>query len=93
MVLFIDIFGGAFDIPSIINPVCHDINQDIAKYYNISEKEAFNMSREGIIEKYNSIFDKELGFLDDWKIVIEGDKHNSLYDAKVIREIYKIINI
>ena len=24
-------------------------------------------------------------------IVIDGDKHNSLYDAKVIKEIYNII--
>lgn len=79
MVLFIDIFGGAFDIPSNINPACHDINQDIANYYIISEREAFDLSREEIIEKYNNI------------INIEGDKHNSLYDAKVIKEIYNLI--
>lgn len=72
MVLFIDLFGGAFDLPSQINPACHDINQDIARYYDISEKEAFDKSREGILDTR-----------------IEGDKHNSLYDAKVIRAIYK----
>jgi len=75
MVLFIDIFGGAFDIPSHVNQVCHDINQDIAKHFKISEKEAFDKSREGIISN----------------IKIEGNKHNALYDAKVIKEIYNIV--
>ena len=78
MVLFIDIFGGAFDLPKNINPACHDINQDIAKYYNINEMKAFDMSRENILLRYG--------------VSIEGKKHNSLYDAKVIKEIYNIIN-
>lgn len=77
MVLFIDIFGGAFDIPKQVNPACHDINQDIARYYEISEKEAFDFSREE--------------FLQNNEISIDGDKHNSLYDAKVIKTIYEII--
>lgn len=74
MVLFIDLFGDAFRIPSNVNATCHDINQDIAKYFGISEKEAFDKSREEIVGD-----------------VIEGDKHNALYDAKVIREIYRIM--
>ena len=91
MVLFIDIFGGAFDIPSNINPACHDINQDIARHYKISERKAFDLSRERIIEEDNK--KTEMALLpDDWKIVIEGDKHNALYDAKVIKEIYKLVN-
>jgi hypothetical protein len=77
MVLFIDIWGGAFDIPSTVNPACHDINQDIARYYEISETEAFDYSREQILQNN--------------AIVIDGDKHNSLYDAKVIKTIYEII--
>jgi len=77
MVLFIDIFGGAFDLPENVNPMCHDINQDIATYYCISEKEAFNMSREEIVKSKSD--------------PIEGDKHNALYDAKVIKRIYDII--
>ena len=76
MVLFINIWGGAFDIPRNVNAACHDINQDIAVYYNISEIEAFDKSREEIIKSYN----------------IEGDKHNALYDAKVIKLIYEMIN-
>ena len=77
MVLFIDIWGGAFDIPRCINPACHDINQDIARYYEISETEAFDYSREQILQNN--------------AIVIDGNKHNSLYDAKVIKTIYEII--
>lgn len=89
MVLFIDIFGGAFDIPKNVNPVCHDINQDIAKKFEITECEAFDLSREEIIEKYNKSIQE---WLPDYEgIHIEGDKHNSLYDAKVINVIYNII--
>ena len=78
MVLFIDIFGDAFSIPKNVSAVCYDINQDIAKHFGCSNKEAFDMSREEIIARE--------------EIKINGDKHNSLYDAMVIKEIYHIIN-
>ena len=74
MVLFIDIFGSAFDIPDNVCASCHDINQDIAGFYDITESRAFDISREKII--------KDSGY------EIDGEKHNSLYDAKVIRAIY-----
>ncbi len=77
MVLLIDLFGTAFDLPKNINPACHDINQDIARYYNFTEAEAFDFSREKILENRY--------------ISIKGDKHNSLYDAKVIKAIYESI--
>jgi len=77
MVLFIDIFGSAWDLPKNINPSCHDINQDIAEWYNIIEEQAFDMSREKI--------------LIDCEVNISGNKHNSLFDAKVIKEIYNAI--
>ena len=80
MVLFIDIFGGAFDIPKQVNPACHDINQDIATYYKISEREAFDVSREDILSSNNFIVDEEIM------------KHNALFDAQVIKAIYSIIN-
>lgn len=96
MVLFIDIFGDAWSIPDVVNPACHDINQDIAKYFDISEKEAFDLSREKFIEKVNIDRQDDQNNFDiseGEKIInIEGDKHNSLYDAKVIREIYEIVN-
>lgn len=75
MVLLIDLFGGAFDLPKGVSPVCHDINQDIARHCGMTDYEAFDASREGFIHP-----------------AIEGDKHNALYDAKVIRELYYMMN-
>jgi len=79
MVLLIDLFGCAFDLPENVSAVCHDINQDIARHYGISGKEAFDKSREEIV--------KELCGEE-----IRGDKHNALYDAEVIKAIYEEIN-
>ena len=69
--------GTAFNLPAFISPVCHDINHDIAECYEISDKEAFNKSREEI--------------LTDFKRTVDGTKHNSLYDARVIKAIYEEI--
>lgn len=76
MVMLIDIFGGAFDLPKNVSAVCRDINQDIAKHYGISEREAFDKSREDIVSELCGSF-------------IAGDKHNALYDAEVIKAIYR----
>lgn len=79
-VLLIDLLtngGTALDLPKNISAVCHDINQDIARNYHTSDQEAFDMSREEIM------FDVCAG-----KDFVTGDKHNSLYDAEVIRAIY-----
>lgn len=75
-VLLIDLFGTAFDLPKNVNPACHDINQDIARHYGISEAEAFDKSREEIV-------------LELCGQAVPGRKHNSLYDAEVIKAIYK----
>lgn len=78
-VLLIDLLAdSARELPENISASCHDINQDIAKYFNISEKEAFDKSREDIISD-NKI---------DW-----GVKHNSLYDAIVARAIANKISV
>ena len=74
-VLLIDLFGSAWDLPENVNPACHDINQDIASYYEISEKDAFDKSREKIVDELCGQ-------------PIQGDKHNALYDAEVIKAIY-----
>ena len=78
-VFLIDIFGTAFDLPKNINPYCYDINQDIMNLFNINGKQAFNLSRESI--------------LDNLGLSIQGQKHNSLYDAKVIKAIYEEANL
>lgn len=82
MVLFIDIFGSAWDLPKNVNPSCHDINQDIANYLEIDEKDAFDENRERL-----------LIYFDEKSELPSGAKHNSLYDAKVIKGLYeRIIN-
>lgn len=80
-VLLIDLLTDgrtAFELPKNISPVCHDISQDIAEYLGITDKDAFDLNREEFITKEGC----ELP---------NGDKHNSLYDALVIKEIYNII--
>lgn len=78
-VLLIDLFGSAWDLPENVNPACVDINQEIARHYGISEKEAFDKSREEIV-------------LELCEKPVEGKKHNSLYDAEVIKAIYEEIS-
>lgn len=79
-VLLIDLlFENALDV-KIVSPVCHDINSDIAKYYNISEFEAFDINRETIVEKDINLNDLYI------------DKHNALFDAKIIKLIYEKIH-
>lgn len=75
-VLLIDLlYGHALNMPyGVLNAACHDINQDIAKRYGVDEIKAFDMSREDI--------------LDDAGIYVDGEKHNALYDAYVIKAIY-----
>ena len=82
-VLLIDLItngGTALDLPDNISAVCHDINQDIAQHFGVTDAEAFDMSREQIM---NDLCGSEA--------IVTGDKHNSLYDAEVIRAIYKEI--
>lgn len=82
-VLLIDLLtngGTALDLPENISAVCHDINMDIANYYKVSDREAFDMSREQIMY-----------CICDAKNTVAGDKHNSLYDAEVIKAIYEVI--
>lgn len=78
-VLLIDLLAGhALNMPSNWNPACHDINQDIARFLYISELEAFDYSREMLLMDYG--------------LEVDGNKHNALYDAKVIKELYSICN-
>lgn len=81
-VLLIDLLTGgktALDLPDNISAVCHDINSDIARHYGISDKEAFDKSREEIVSE---LCGHE----------VEGVKHNALYDAEVIKAIWEEVN-
>ena len=53
---------------------------DIARHFHVSDREAFDVSREQII---NDLCGEE--------DIVSGDKHNSLYDAEVIRTIWEEI--
>lgn len=75
-VLLIDLFGTVFDLPENVSPVCYDINQDIKKFYGISNWGAFDRSREDIV-------------LELCGNPIIGEKHNAMYDAEVIKAIYE----
>ena len=86
MTLLCNLFGGSFNLPSNINPVCYDICQDIwafleDDYDKLSDRmnHSFDMSREEMVNSVN--------FEDLPKP--SGLKHNSLYDAEVIRYLYK----
>ena len=77
MVLLIDLLAGnAMRLPEFITPACHDINQDIATMLDISEKAAFDISREQLLTNRGIDLPK-------------GQKHNALYDAEVIKAIYE----
>ncbi len=79
MMLFIDIFGNAFDLPKHICPVCYEINQDIAHFLDITNTEAFDVNRE------------DLAYGDDDIILDNAVKHNALWDAQVIKDVYNKI--
>lgn len=80
-VLLIDLlFKDAISMGNAGYPaVCYDINNDIAVFHGITIDEAFNLSREDILEA-NGV------------VLAEVVKHNALYDAEVIRTIYNIIH-
>ena len=67
------------EMPPQVSASCHDINQDIARYYGIDLIQAFDVSREDLL-------------LNDFSVRIAGNKHNAFYDAHVIKAIYKYIN-
>ncbi len=77
--LLCNLFGGAFSLPKNVNPVCFDICQLIRRKYDdlsITMYEAFDADREWLCIYNNG----ELP---------EGKKHNSLYDAEVIKMLYE----
>lgn len=80
MVLFCELFGGALLLPSYISSVCVDINQMMADYLKCTDRAAFNYRRENFVTDHNPNF-----------VIPDGLKHNSLWDAYVIKEIYKIL--
>lgn len=77
MVLFIDIFGSAFDLPKKIVPTYIDINNIIADEMGLTLQEAFDLNREELVKRLS-------GNLEEY-----DRKHNSLWDASIIKRIYE----
>jgi hypothetical protein len=83
MVLLIDLlYGNARQVPDNVGKCCHDINQDIAAYWQISVNEAFDRSREDMIEENMKYSVKDIPLLDS------KYNHLSLHDAAVIELLY-----
>ncbi len=65
-VLFCQLWGHAFNIPSNVSPAPRDINQDIADFLGIDEKSAFDINREefcGLEDdglKHNALWDAKV---------------------------------
>ena len=91
MILFIDLFGTAFDLPENISPWCYDIVQDI--YYSnldMSMYEAFDKNREELLKELTVDTTEEIEDIADTVLSLdENCKHNSLYDALVIKALYE----
>ena len=91
MILFQEIFGGAFGVPSYVSAYVHDINTDISCYLNNEEWEAFDVSRESLLEEWDKreimkILNGISEFTDDMK-----RQHNALYDAVMELFVYMAI--
>lgn len=82
MVLLIDIFRDAFNLPRNVCPACYNINQDIMRHFNCSMTEAFDMNREEIVNHYKLTIPKTSMEI----------KHNALYDARVIKALYTFLS-
>lgn len=79
MVLLIDLFDNAFNLPSQITPAYIELNNEIARYFKITQKQAFDKNREDLLRQFN--------------YTIHSDKkHNSLFDAITTIQIYGEIN-
>lgn len=91
MVLFVNLFGTAFDLPEFISPCCYDINQDIY-YISFSMEEAFDTNREELLDKLTKHSEDDLYYSARTVLDLgENSKHNSLYDAIVIKALYEAL--
>lgn len=99
MVLFMDIFGGAFNAPDYIVPACYDIISLIQENENCTLMEAFDLNREeyldDLYEDYYSVSYVTRYIKFDLKGNLGNvfmNKHNSMWDAVTIKEIYNVLN-
>ena len=78
-VLLVDLLSGnALDLPIWVSPTYYDLAQALAIHYDCDMFAAFDMSRERLLKLF--------------EVEMEEDKHNALYDAKVIKELFNVIH-
>lgn len=98
MVLFTDIFGGAFEMPDWILPACIDLNQIIMEHENCNIQQAFDLNREEFlddlyVDKYSTddVVSKINFNLEGNLDSVLTNKHNSMWDARIIKELYDVM--
>ena len=92
-VLLVDLISGnSLDLPKNITPYCYDINQELANKLNISNMEAFDLSREEFV-KSNNIELGEENKHNSTNVKTPSSSLNSLFDAEIIACIYKILKL
>ena len=79
---------GLPQLPLNISPVPLDLNDLIAHKKEISVREAFDLDREWLANDYTPDCDVSIVFGSDM-VKSRGNKHNALWDAKIIKKIYK----
>lgn len=80
------VFGGAFEMPEYVNPVCYDICQDINWWSCMGVGNNFNMTS----NMYNAFDISREKLVEDALLELpKGTKHNALYDAEVIKILYE----
>ena len=87
-----DFNSGLPKLPSNISPVPRDLNDLIAFKKGISVREAFNLDREWLVSDMSP--NPQYGMVVPAVKLKDGieNKHNALWDAKVIKSIYKTLS-
>lgn len=85
-------------LPSNISPVPFELNQFIAHKKGISVREAFDLNREELAcDAENSMMKekkiKEYRYFSGKEWSEDNQKHNALWDAKVMKEIYEKLSV
>lgn len=83
----------ALELDSNYSSCCYDLNIDIATFLSTNARTAFNVSRESLLKKLvmNTPPHKRSKEAKDL-LDKTASKHNSLYDAKVIKELYNLLH-
>lgn len=83
----------AIDLDKEYSSCCYDLNIDIATFLSTNARKAFNVNRESLLKRLyeNKKSDKDYSYIMSL-LSNREDKHNSLYDAKIIKELYTALH-